>query len=169
MNCERCQELISELLDGSISHADQVLLDSHLSECSTCAEVHHDLESLLGFCRAQREAYEAPANEHAIWLRIRNTIEAENLLRTPAAAASAQPRPWTRWLNRSWQLSFPQLAAAVTAIVVVVSLATTVGLKRLQGNDRAGNELTTTGKAGGYDYYKQKWQQQQRAKSNREG
>jgi hypothetical protein len=34
-------------------------------------------------------------------------------------------------MNRSWQLSFPQLAAAATVIIVVVSIFTLVGLRGL--------------------------------------
>jgi len=164
MNCERCQELIGDLLDGSINQQEQVLVDAHLSECFACVEVQQDLESILEFCQTQRGAYEPPANEHAIWLRIRNTIEAEHLVKPAAAPASPRPSIWTDWLNRSWQLSFPQLAAAITAIVVVVSLATAVGLRRFQGVESANSQLAINNDAGGYDLDKRKSQQQQTIK-----
>ena len=127
MNCERCQELISDLLDGALSSKDAANLNLHLEECLDCAIVRDDLESVLSFCRADRGHYEEPPNEHALWLRIRNTLE---------ATASATPGPvsrklsWLDFFNRSWQLSFPQLAAAVSAIVLVVALATVVGIRR---------------------------------------
>jgi hypothetical protein len=38
------------------------------------------------------------------------------------------------WIGRSWELSFPQLAGAVAAIVLVVSLSTAVGLRRYQNS-----------------------------------
>src|SRR5215831_11201905 len=139
MNCERCQELIGDLLDGSISQQDQVLVDAHLNECFACVEVQQDFESILKFCRTQRGDYEPPANERAIWLRIRNTIEAQQVVSPAAATATAKPSMWKDWLNRSWQLSFPQLAAAVTAIVVVVSLATAVGVRRIQEGESGNN------------------------------
>jgi negative regulator of sigma E activity len=58
-------------------------------------------------------------------------IEAE------AVSGTAAPRPagrnfWTNWVKRSWELSFPQLAAAAAVLVLVVSLSTTVGLRRWQ-------------------------------------
>ena len=130
MNCEKCQDLISEFLDGSITSQDQSTLTSHLDECLECAGVRDDLNSIVGFCRTQRGQYEAPPNERALWLRIRNMIEAESSIAAPAAAP--RQRFWTNWTSRSWELSFPQLAALFGAIVLVVSLATAVGVKRWQ-------------------------------------
>ena len=130
MNCEVCQELISDLLDGTLSREDQQQLNNHLEQCLSCAEVRNDLDSIVGFCRAHRGEYAAPANERALWLRIRNTLEGENEL---AAAKAAPARPgrhtgfWEGLTHRSWQFSFGQLTASVAAIVVVVSLVTVAG------------------------------------------
>lgn len=132
MNCETCQELIHDLLDGSISQTDESTLNTHLRHCLDCDSVRQDLASILGFCRTQRGHYEAPPNEHALWLRIRNVIEAENPSRV---AAKSEPRKsfLGELMGRTWELSLPQLASAVTAIVLFVSLATVVGLRRWGG------------------------------------
>ena len=161
MNCERCQELISDLLDGSLSREDRKPLDLHLDECLECAGVRRDLESIVGFCRAHRGEYEAPANERALWLRIRNTVEAENLGTVASVPRVERDSFGTRWLNRSWQLSFPQLAASVAAIVLVVSLTTVVGLKRIQGG--GGTPVVPTGDGANvaFDLKKRNWPQQQ--------
>src|SRR6266571_625991 len=140
MNCEKCQDLISDFLDGSISHQDRSTLGSHLEECLDCAQVRDDLQSIVGFCRTQRGQYAAPPNEKALWLRIRNMIEAGASVDKPAPAATRQGF-LSNWTARSWELSFPQLAAMVAAIVLVVSLSTAVGLSRWQSgsvNPRAG-------------------------------
>src|SRR5918911_1246328 len=76
MNCETCQELIHDLIDGSISRSDESTLNTHLTECLDCYSVRQDLASIVDFCRTQRGHYEAPPNEQALWLRIRNAIEA---------------------------------------------------------------------------------------------
>ncbi len=131
MNCEKCQDLISDLLDGSISHQDRATLSSHLEECLHCAEVRDDLQSIVGFCRTQRGQYVAPPNERALWLRIRNMIEAGASVDAPAPAATRRS-VLSNWTARSWELSFPQLAAMVAAIVLIVSLSTAVGLRRWQ-------------------------------------
>ena len=131
MNCEKCQDLISDFLDGSISHQDRTALGSHLEECLHCAEVRDDLQSIVGFCRTQRGQYDAPPNERALWLRIRNMIEAGATgdARVPAAATR---RSLSTLAARSWELSFPQLAAMAAGIILIVSLTTAVGLRRFQ-------------------------------------
>lgn len=131
MNCEKCQDLISDFLDGSMSREDQSMLDSHLDECLGCASVRKDLETLVGFCHAQRGQYIAPPNEQALWLRIRNVVEAEMHVGVVAPLRTGGSF-WPNWLSRSWELSLPQLAAAAAIIVLVVSLSTLVGLRRWQ-------------------------------------
>ena len=132
MNCEICQELIHDLIDGSISQRDESTLNTHLKECLDCESVRRDLAAIVGFCQTQRGHYEAPPNERAMWLRIRNVIEAE----IPAKSA-VNPEPRRSFLGRlmghTWELSLPQLAASAAAIVLFVSLATVVGLRRWGG------------------------------------
>jgi hypothetical protein len=132
MNCETCQELIHDLIDGSISRSDESTLNTHLTECLDCYSVRQDLASIVDFCRIQRGHYEAPPNEQALWLRIRNVIGAE---RPNAVSANEQAQPsfLGRLMGRSWELSLPQLAALTVAIVMLVSLATVVGLRRFGG------------------------------------
>ena len=131
MNCEKCQDLISDFLDGSISHQDKTTLSSHFEECLHCAEVRDDLQSIVGFCRTQQGQYAEPPNEKALWLRIRNMIEAG--ASADAAAPAATRRSFlNNWTARSWELSFPQLAAMAAGIVLIVSLSTAVGLRRWQ-------------------------------------
>jgi len=132
MNCETCQELIHDLVDGSITQRDEFTLNTHLKECLDCESVRQDLASIVGFCRTQRGQYDAPPNEQAMWLRIRNVIEAELPSR-----ASGNPEPqrsfFSRLMGRSWELSLPQLATSTAAIVLLVSLVTVVGLRRWGG------------------------------------
>jgi hypothetical protein len=132
MTCETCQELIHDLIDGSITQRDESTLNTHLNQCLDCDSVRQDLASIVGFCRTQRGQYEAPPNEQALWLRIRNSIEAE--LPSRGTANTEPHRSFlSRWMGRSWELSLPQLAASAVAIVLLVSLATVVGLRRWGG------------------------------------
>jgi putative zinc finger protein len=132
MNCEICQELIHDLIDGSITERDEFTLNTHLKECLDCESVRQDLASIVGFCRTQRGQYEAPPNEQAMWLRIRNVIEAE--LPGKVVVNTESERSFLgRLMGRSWELSLPQLAASAAAIVLVVSLVTVVGLRRFGG------------------------------------
>jgi hypothetical protein len=132
MNCETCQELIHDLVDGSITQRDEFTLNTHLRECLDCESVRQDLESIVGFCRTQRGVYEAPPNEQALWLRIRNSIEAE--LPSRVTNNTEHQRSFlSRLLGHTWELSLSQLVASAAAIVLLVSLATVVGLRRWSG------------------------------------
>jgi len=140
MNCETCQELIHDLIDGSISQTDESTLNTHLRQCLDCDSVRQDLASIIGFCRTQRGQYEAPPNEQALWLRIRNVIEAES---RGQVAANPVPRRSLlgRLMGHTWELSLPQLATSAVAIVVLVSLMTVVGIRRWGGS---GTPVTPT-------------------------
>lgn len=129
MNCETCQGLIDDLLDGSISHSDESILNTHLRQCLDCESVRQDLAAIVGFCRTRRGEYEAPPNEHALWLRIRNVVEAEQRGQKVVQSES-RPSFLGRLMGRSWELSLPQLVAATAAVVLLVSLTTVVGLRR---------------------------------------
>lgn len=131
MNCEKCQDLIGDFLDGALSHEDQSKLSVHLEECLGCADVRSDLQAIVSFCHENRGEYSAPPNERALWLRIRNMIEAN----AGAAVAPVRKNSAANWISRSWELSFSQLAASAAAIVLVVSLSTVVGLRRWQSGD----------------------------------
>jgi hypothetical protein len=130
MNCDQCQELIQDLIDGSISQRDEFTLNTHLKECMDCESVRQDLTSIVSYCQMHRGEYEAPPNTQALWLRIHNVIEAENSTRAVAQSKSRQPSFLGRLLNHTWELSLPQLAASAVAIVLLVSLTTVVGLRR---------------------------------------
>src|SRR5258705_13611995 len=84
MSCENCQELIHDLVDGTISGADELTLNAHLKDCLDCDGVRQDLESIVSFCRTHRGEYDATPNERALWLRIRNTLEAGKANDVPA-------------------------------------------------------------------------------------
>jgi Putative zinc-finger len=133
MNCEKCQELIHDLLDGTISGGDELTLKSHLGNCLDCESVRQDLSSIVDFCRTHRGEYEAPPNPQALWLRILNVVEASN--GSEVAGITSRKSFLGRLMGHSWQLSLPQLAAFASAIVLVVSLATVVGLRRWETNE----------------------------------
>jgi hypothetical protein len=135
MNCELCQELIGDLIDGTLSRENEAQLNLHLQECLDCDEVRRDLESIVAFCRNHRGEYNAPPNPNALWLRIRNVVEAEN--QPHVVHSSTQParsKSWRDWFTRRWEVSLPQLAGSVAAIVLVVSVVTAVGVRQWEGS-----------------------------------
>jgi predicted anti-sigma-YlaC factor YlaD len=155
MNCENYQDLLSDFIDGSLSPQDHNSVETHLSVCVACAEARSDLNAILGYCLEHRGEYDAVPNERALWLRISNMIEIE------LAAPSRTEIPenagwWIRLMNRSWQVSFPQLAAAVSAIVIVVAMITIVGV-RGSGFGAAGVAIVPSGSSVA-DRYRQQQQ-----------
>lgn len=137
MNCEKCQDLLSDFLEGSLSPDDRTTLNAHLEECLSCVNARDELDSIVSFCCAHRGEYEAPPNERALWLRIRNVIESEQSAVAVAAVGSRslggqRESWWSRMMNRSWELSLPQMAMAVAVIMVAVSLITAFSLQRIQ-------------------------------------
>lgn len=140
MNCERCQELLSDFLDGTLTSEDRKVFDAHLEECISCAGVRDDLGSIVSFCRKRRGDYVAPPNERALWLRIRNLIESEREAETARVSNSSvrseaeteRESFWSRILHSHWDLSLPQLVASIIVIAVIVALATGFGMRRWQ-------------------------------------
>lgn len=179
MNCENCRELVNDFLDGAMNDEDRATFSAHLEECLPCFNLHSELNSIVSFCQEHREEYDAPPNERALWLRIRNTIES-GFDRAPASAeykarAARTESWWSRLTGRSWELSFPQMATAVVAIIIFASLATVLSLRGLQSNpsstaanlDGAGPRtvaVTTSLNNGGREAFEPSnriWQQQQ--------
>jgi len=149
MNCEKYQDLLSDFIDGSLNQSDHDSIEAHFSDCRACSEARGDLEAIVGFCGEHRGEYDAVPNERALWLRISNIIESEISVASPAPIPSAAGW-WFRLMNRSWELSFPQVAAAVIGIVIVVSAVTTLGLRRFNfgggsGVQSAGPSLALNG------------------------
>lgn len=148
MNCENCQELISELLDGTLPAARRAEMNAHLDGCFECAAVSEELSSIIGVAHDSRAPLDAPPNERALWLRIRNSIEAETAAglaasaRASASAAPARESFWPRLTRRRLVFSLPQAATAAAGFAVAVALATVFGMQSLLAERQSGQALT---------------------------
>ena len=127
MNCEKCQELLSEFLDGSLGHREHASVSAHLAACPGCDAAREDFNAIISAAREARAHMYAPTDERALWLRVRGAVEREGV----AAAGAVAPREgfWARLLGKRWELSLPQLAAGAAALVAAVSLATALGVQ----------------------------------------
>ena len=160
MNCEKYQELLSDFVDGLASGDDHQEIELHLRDCLICAEVRDDFVAIVGYCQDHRGEYEAVPNERALWLRISNILEAENLTAKPADIPSGAGW-WFRLMNSSWQLSFPKLAGAVVVIAIVASLATMFVSGRFSSSNPG---INASGFAPGYGLpVEERYRQQQQA------
>jgi hypothetical protein len=160
MNCEKYQDLLSDFIDGSLAPEDHNSVETHLNVCIVCSEARNDLGAIVGFCLEHRGEYDAVPNERALWLRINNMIEVDSAS-APRTALPANAGSWVRLMNRSWQLSFPQLAAAVTVIIIVVSLFTIVGLRGFSFRGGSGVQSANSVPPVGAVAVKERFRQQQ--------
>ncbi|HEV2864661.1 MAG TPA: zf-HC2 domain-containing protein [Pyrinomonadaceae bacterium] len=129
MNCERCQELLSEFLDGTLPSAEHASVLAHLGGCFDCARAREEFQAIVNTAHASGAYLYEPRDEDALWERIRLAAEAEGLGR-PKAEAQAVGF-WSRLFAKKWELSLPQLATAAAALVVLASFATTLGFQYL--------------------------------------
>lgn len=138
MNCEKCQELLSDFLDGALPDGVHRQMCAHMEECLECFHLRGELDEIVTFCRESRGQYDAPPNERALWLRIRNTIESEPRTLSVGAVASNITRVhwWSRLMDRHWEMTLPQLAAAVSVIIIAVALGTAFSLRQVTNNPR---------------------------------
>ena len=51
MNCEKCQELLSEFLDGSLGHREHASVSAHLAACPDCDAARADFHAIIGAAR----------------------------------------------------------------------------------------------------------------------
>lgn len=125
MNCEKCQELLSEFIDGELEQKVTAEIETHLGLCRECAELHEDFAGILVMCEKKGVTEEtAPPNPQAMWCRINNIIEAEV---KPEIRKEHQEVKAKK--SRIWSFSFSQIATAVVGIAIISSLLTFVGLK----------------------------------------
>lgn len=158
MNCENYQVLLSDFVDGSVTHDERQQIELHLMDCVACAEVRDDFVAIIGYCQEHRGEYDAVPNERAMWLRISNLIEAESIAAQPLDVPAGAGW-WFRLMNKSWRLSFPKLAAAAAVLVLVVSVATVLTVNRLStGSPVVQGVPLGSGSAAFEDRYRQRQQ-----------
>lgn len=158
MNCDKYQDLLSDFIDGSLAPEHHNSVATHLSACGVCTEARTDLGAVVDFCVEHRGEYEAVPNEHAMWLRISNIIESDVPSREPVSANAGW---WFQLMNRTWRLSFPQLAAAATVIILIVSVITVAGLRGLNFTGGASNVRTSGLPLSAASSIKERFSQQQ--------
>jgi hypothetical protein len=136
MNCEKCQENLSEFIDGELDQTITSEVETHLGLCRECAELHEDFAGILVMCEKKGVTEEtAPPNPQAMWCRINNIIEAE-------VKPEIQTEQIKAKRSRIWSFSFSQIATAVVGIAIISSLLTFVGLKNADVPDDIAGKST---------------------------
>lgn len=144
MNCESCQNLLSEFIDESLDFAQRSEVEAHLQECVDCFSAHCELNAILDFCEIHRGEYDSPPNSQALWLRISNLIESESQLSIRPLSEGKRESLWSRFTHSTWQMSLPQLLTSMAGVAILVALLTTVGLRGFFNNPNKNDSTATT-------------------------
>lgn len=128
MNCEKCQELLSEFLDGTLGHSEHAAVGAHIADCVMCDAAREDFHAIIAVAREARGQVFAPADERALWLRVREEVEAESRPAVAARAAAGEGF-WSRLFGRRFELSLSQLATGAAALVVAAASVTALGVR----------------------------------------
>jgi hypothetical protein len=129
MNCENCQEQLGDFLDGTLGHAEHASVSTHLAACAECDAAREEFNAILAAARDAGEYLYSPPDERALWLRVRDSVEAEG--RNAPAARAARRGFWSRLAGARFSFSLPQLATGAAALVVAVAFVTAAGLRYL--------------------------------------
>lgn len=136
MNCEKCQELLSEYIDGGLSFRAASNIEAHLAACPECALVYDDFSGLLNICSDDSAPEASPPNSQALWCRINNIIETEVKQEIIKEKEDIARKSQPSWFGRiRWQLSFGQVFASLFAIALVSSLLTFVIVRSIPRSD----------------------------------
>lgn len=117
MICTKCQELLSDYIDGALELGEQVSIERHLADCEPCRAMRDDLLQIVHF--SHQLPLQAPAS--SLWPRIQSDL------------TELQPRLWDRplrWWARirsfNFNLSVPQMIAGAATLVIVISIGVIV-------------------------------------------
>jgi anti-sigma factor RsiW len=116
MNCERCQQLIDDYVDGTLPAAERGGLEAHLVDCATCRAMEHDFRAI----RLTARTLERRVPPAQVWNHIAEAVDAE---RPPASHKRlAFLRPLTSHVGaivRSSTASGTRSALAIAATLVL--------------------------------------------------
>ena len=140
MDCDKCHNLLSDLIDDELSGDERRRLDSHIEECAVCNHTHADLDRIIRVARQNNEDSFAPQDSGALWLRIRESIESDV---TWARDAHIPPAPtsagwWSRVWNRSWEFTAPQVAGGFASLTGIAVLGALFGMSALRDSSVTG-------------------------------
>lgn len=123
MNCQDCQEFISQYLDGELDEITSSTVRAHLALCMECTVLFDDFAAILSNCREVSPENVVPPNPNAMWCRINNLIESE----IDDRSKPEEQKPG--WFARGRNLTLSQAGAAMLGIALISSLLTVVGIR----------------------------------------
>jgi hypothetical protein len=98
---------------------------SHVASCSACRDLIEDFSAILAVAEKLPAEVEPPAR---VWVSLRNQLEAEGIIKTPAELVATAQLSW--WDNLTNILSGRALATAAVGLVIVVAAVVQISSDR---------------------------------------
>ena len=119
MDCQIVLDSLSNYLDGSLLNDEAQLIKTHLGQCSRCQTVRLELTEI------RRAARELPLHTppRALWTRIQLSLEMDAAAPGLPRQTMKQPSWWTRWMERRFTFTLPQLAGAGALAIALMTFA----------------------------------------------
>ena len=105
MDCNKYEEMLSELLDNSLDGFHWLSLGLHLQKCVSCDSLRIDLIAIIKLGRELRMVPLAPPNADALWARL-----AQSLQPTRGVVPSCGERSENNSLRNLYVENEPQLS-----------------------------------------------------------
>ena len=74
MNCRKCKEMLSDLLDSALNETERASVSQHLQECLSCYTLHFELAAIVSFSREYRDGDDSPLDSKARWSRLQQSL-----------------------------------------------------------------------------------------------
>jgi hypothetical protein len=98
---------------------------SHVASCGACRDLIEDFSAILAVAEKLPAEVEPPAR---VWVSLRNQLEAEGIIKTPAELLATTQLSW--WDNLTNILSGRALATAAVGLVIVVAAVVQISSDR---------------------------------------
>ena len=124
MDCRDCEKFLEEYLDGELDAHAARSVEAHLARCEACASAHESLAAEQNFYTAYERGLEVTPR---LWDGVAARIREER-----SVGEVGLLRKLSTWIAPL--LTVPRFSPALTAALVLVAIALTVGVMKLTGS-----------------------------------
>jgi Putative zinc-finger len=127
MNCDRCEALVDDYVDGTLAQDEQAAVETHLAGCAACRAMAHDFRSIRSTA-GSLERHTPPAQA---WSEIAAAVDRD------------RSRSWVNPLSYVGPIFRSGFAVAAALMLVVVGGASWVLWIQMRGTEPAHRTATT--------------------------
>lgn len=142
VGCDHARTLLEGLIDGELSMADQLAVESHLRWCDTCALRVEDMRLIGGSLRATSAARPADVGDGAL-----TALSESMLVRVRAERAQSFPAR-VRELVADSRLLWPALGATASVLLCVAAAGSVLRASTMQEPDSLAAMISALGSPG---------------------